>query len=69
QSTHSLQPLDVVLFKLLLTAYSKELSTHLHKSQGLIPIKKGDCFLLFWKAWIISFKEETILKSFEATGM
>jgi hypothetical protein len=32
-------------------------------------MKKGDFFPLFWDAWISSFKEETILKSFEATGI
>jgi hypothetical protein len=39
-STHTLQPLDVVLFKPLSQAYSNELTNHLHKAQGLIPIKK-----------------------------
>ncbi|KAK7178432.1 hypothetical protein PSPO01_15516 [Paraphaeosphaeria sporulosa] len=68
-STHTLQPLDVVLFKPLSSAYSAELTTHLQKSQGLVPIKKGDFFPLFWKAWTSSFEEETILKSFETTGI
>jgi hypothetical protein len=68
-STHTLQPLDVVMFKPLSQAYSSELTTHLHKGQGLISIKKGDFFPLFWRAWLSSFKEETILKSFEATGI
>ena len=68
-STHRLQPLDVVLFKPLSTAYSTELTTHPHNSRGLLPIKKGDFFSLFWKAWECSFKKETILKSFEATGI
>ena len=68
-STHTLQPLDVVLFKPFSSAYSAELTTYLQKSQGLVPIKKGDFFPLFWKAWISSFKEETILKSFKATGI
>ncbi|KAK7178401.1 hypothetical protein PSPO01_15547 [Paraphaeosphaeria sporulosa] len=68
-STHTLQPLDVVLFKPLSSAYSVELTAYLQKSQGLVPIKKGDFFPLFWKAWISSFKEETILKSFMATGL
>jgi hypothetical protein len=31
-STHTLQPLDVVMFKPLSTAYSSALTTHLHKS-------------------------------------
>ena len=38
-STHTLQPLDVVLFKALSSAYSAELTTYLQKSQGLVPIK------------------------------
>ena len=46
-STHTLQPLDVVLFKPLSSAYSAELTTYLQKSQGLVPIKKGDFFPLF----------------------
>ncbi|KAI1674800.1 DDE-1 multi-domain protein [Pyrenophora tritici-repentis] len=49
-STHTLQPLDVVLFKPLSQAYSNELTNHLHKAQGLAPIKKGDFFPLFWSA-------------------
>jgi hypothetical protein len=68
-STHTLQPLDVVLFKPLSTAYSAELSTNLHTSQGLLAIKKGDFFPLFWRSWIATFKEDLILKSFEATGI
>jgi hypothetical protein len=46
-STHTLQPLDVVMFKPLSTAYSKELTTHLHNGQGLLVIKKSDFFHLF----------------------
>ncbi|KAI1510144.1 Pogo transposable element [Pyrenophora tritici-repentis] len=68
-STHTLQPLDVVLFKPLSQAYSNELTNHLYKAQGLIPIKKGDFFPLFWRAWQASFKQSTILKAFEATGI
>jgi hypothetical protein len=68
-STHTLQPLDVVLFKPLSTAYSNQLSSHLQRSQGLVPIRKGDFFPLFWRAWEVSFRKETILKSFEATGI
>ncbi|KAI1669638.1 DDE-1 domain containing protein [Pyrenophora tritici-repentis] len=68
-STHTLQSLDVVLFKPLSTAYSAALSDHLHKSQGLLPVKKGDFFSLFWSAWQSAFKTETVLKSFEATGI
>ena len=68
-STHTLQPLDVCIFGPLSTAYSTELSSHLHRSQGLLPIKKSDFFPLFWKAWSSSLKETTVLSSFEATGI
>ena len=68
-STHTLQPLDVTMFKPLSTAYSAELTNHLHRSQGLAPITKGDFFPLFWSAWKASFKESTILTSFKSTGI
>ena len=68
-STHTLQPLDVTMFKPLSTAYSAELTNHLHKSQGLAPITKGDFFPLFWSAWKASFKESIILTSFKSTGI
>ncbi|RYN16665.1 hypothetical protein AA0119_g13177 [Alternaria tenuissima] len=68
-STHTLQPLDVVMFKPLSTAYSKELTTHLHSGQGLSVIKKSDFFHLFWKAWVSTFTQGLILRSFETTGI
>jgi hypothetical protein len=68
-STHTLQPLDVCLFKPLSQAYSSELSSFIQRSQGLLPIKKGDFLPLFWEAWTSSFTQKTILKSFEATGI
>ncbi|KAF7577040.1 hypothetical protein PtrM4_012800 [Pyrenophora tritici-repentis] len=57
------------MFKPLSTAYSKELSNYLHNSQGLLSVKKGDFFPLFWRAWVSSFKKNTIQKSFMATGI
>jgi hypothetical protein len=39
------------------------------KSQGLIPVKKGDFFLLFWNAWTHCMTEKLVLKSFKATGI
>jgi hypothetical protein len=54
-STHTLQPLDVVMFKPLSQAYSHELVLHLHKAQGLIAMRKGDFFPLFRRAWMPSF--------------
>ncbi len=68
-STHTLQPLDVVMFKPLSSEYSKQLTTRLHRSKGLVPVKKGDFFPLFWQAWLNSFTKTHILKSFEATGI
>jgi hypothetical protein len=68
-STYTLQPLDVVMFKPLSSAYSAELAYHQQQALRRLPIKKGDFFPLFWSAWIKSFKKETILKSFEATGI
>jgi hypothetical protein len=68
-STPTLQPLDVALFAPLSAAYSKELSQHLERAQGLIPINEGDFFELYWRAWGSSFKTETILSSFAATGI
>ena len=46
-STYTLQPLNVAMFKPLLTAYSAELINYLYRSQGLAPITKGDFFPLF----------------------
>lgn len=68
-STHTVQPLDVGCFKPLAGAYSKRLSIHTQRSQGLVPIKKGDFFLLFWDAWGEASKKETILSSWAATGV
>jgi hypothetical protein len=68
-STHSLQPLDVVLFGPLSRAYTVKLSDYLQCSKGLLPVRKQDFFLLFWDAYITSFTRDNILKSFEATGI
>jgi hypothetical protein len=68
-STHTLQPLDVVMFKPLSQAYTVAHANFLQKAQGLVSIKKGDFFPLFWQAWTSSFTESLILKSFEATGI
>jgi hypothetical protein len=65
-STHTLQPLDVVMFKPLSTSYSKKLARRLHKHQGLVPVTKADFFNLFWDAWMSSFTKKNIFSSFEA---
>jgi hypothetical protein len=64
-----LQPLDVVCFKPLSGAYTHQLTRHLHRTQGLVPLKKGDFFPLFWAAWSSSITEKLVLKSFKSTGI
>jgi hypothetical protein len=68
-STHSLQPLDVVLFSPLAAAYSDELSQFLHRSQGLLDMQKSDFLRLFWAAYTRSFTADNIISGFAATGI
>jgi hypothetical protein len=68
-STHTLQPLDVVMFKPFSTAYSNQVAAFMERCQGLTSMSKRDFYPMFMAAWEISFKEETILKAFEATGL
>ncbi|KAF1354403.1 hypothetical protein EJ07DRAFT_158556 [Lizonia empirigonia] len=57
------------MFKSLSSAYKRGLDNYLHKSQGLVPIKKGDFFSLFWDAWITTFTPPLIVRSFEVAGV
>lgn len=68
-STHTLQPLDVCVFKSLSAEYSNELTRHLNNSQGLSTIAKRDFFGLFWKAWITTATPQLIKRAFECTGI
>jgi hypothetical protein len=68
-STHTLQPLDVVMFKPLSAAYHKALTNHLHLSQGFAGITKADFLPLFKQAWRSTFTPELISKSFTVTGI
>jgi hypothetical protein len=68
-STHTLQPLDVVMFKPLSSAYSGQVAAFMERCQGLTSMSKRDFYPMFMAAWEASFKEETILKAFEATGV
>jgi hypothetical protein len=68
-STHTLQPLDVVCFSPLAGNYSEGLTYHLHNSQDLVPMKKGDFFRIFWAAWVNTFTEKLILSAFKSTGL
>jgi hypothetical protein len=68
-ATYSLQALDVVMFKSLLSNYSSNLISFTQKSLGMLPVKKTDFILLFWSAWISTFTPRLIFKAFEATGV
>jgi hypothetical protein len=68
-ATHTLQPLDVVMFKPLANAYSAELTQYLQDGQGILNITKGDFFPLFWRSWNKVFKPPLIKRAFEATGI
>ena len=68
-STHTLQPLDVVMFAPLAAAYSRALADFMEMCQGLSSITKRDFFRLFYIAWEVSFTSKNIAKAFSATGI
>jgi hypothetical protein len=68
-ATHSLQPLDVVVFAPMSKAYSKQLDRHLHESHGTAKATKREFFSLFWPAWSSTMTPDLIKKSFQATGV
>jgi hypothetical protein len=68
-STHALQPLDVVMFKPFSSAYSGQVATFMERCQGLTSMSKRNFYPMFMAAWEASFKDDTILKAFEATGV
>ena len=68
-STHTLQPLDVCLFRPLSQAYSNQLAIFMDQCQGFSSITKRDFFRLFWNAWNTSFTPENIHSRFKATGL
>ncbi|KAF1937351.1 hypothetical protein EJ02DRAFT_385793, partial [Clathrospora elynae] len=51
------------------SAYTLYLTNHLQRGQGLVPIRKGDFFPLFWNAWVKATRKNLVLKSFRATGI
>jgi hypothetical protein len=57
------------MFKSLSSGYSSELSDLTQRSQGFARIRKGDFFLIFWKAWKECFIKPRVLKSFSSTGI
>jgi len=68
-ATHSLQPLDVVVFAPIAKHYSSELDRHLQQSLGLTRVTKRDFFSIFWESWGTTMRPDLIPKSFEATGV
>ncbi|KAF1971558.1 hypothetical protein BU23DRAFT_470587, partial [Bimuria novae-zelandiae CBS 107.79] len=46
-STHTLQPLNIVMFKPLSIAYLKKLGERFFKHKGLVLVKKPNFFSLF----------------------
>ena len=68
-ATHTLQPLDVVVFKPLSTAYTDALSDHMFATQGLSSITMRDFWRLFYDAWSRTMEPLLILSAFEATGI
>jgi hypothetical protein len=57
------------MFKPLSSAYSSQVAGFMERSQELTSMSKRDFYPMFMAAWEASFKEETILKAFEATGL
>ncbi|EOA81985.1 hypothetical protein ACJQWK_05474 [Exserohilum turcicum] len=68
-ATHTLQPLDVVLYGPLSAAYSKELSEFIRRSQALLQMQKSNFLRLFWVAYTSTFTTNNILSSFAATRL
>jgi hypothetical protein len=68
-STHTLQPLDVVMFKPFSSGYSNHVAAFMERYQELTSMSKRDFYPMFMAAWEASFKKDTILKAFEATGL
>jgi hypothetical protein len=68
-SAHSLQPLDVVLFSPLSRNYTMQLNRISQRLQGLTSVTKRDSYRNFWAARSSAMKRDTILKSFQATGV
>jgi hypothetical protein len=68
-STHSLQPLDVSIFRPLSIAYGQELEAFLHDSQGLSHISKRDFFKLFWPSWNRALSAKNIESAWKSVGL
>jgi hypothetical protein len=60
---------DVVMFRPLSSGYSHGVSRFMERCQGLTSMSKRNFYPLFMAAWQVSFKETTIFKAFQATGL
>ena len=36
---------------------------------GIVPVRKGDFFPIFWAAWVMAFRKDIILSAFKNTGL
>ena len=68
-ATHTLQSLDVCLFRPLSQTYSDELAKFAYACQGFSALSKREFFCLFWVAWKASFTTENRFAGLEATGL
>jgi hypothetical protein len=68
-STHTLQPLDVGMFKPLSTQYSNQLASFLEKNQGTTRISKRNFWRIFFPAFKAAFTQKNIESSWQAVGL
>ena len=70
-STHQLQPLDLVLFLPLSTAYQVNLDAWMNKSMGLTSFSKRFFWKIFWPAWksTLGSNKKLIQHSFAKPGI
>jgi hypothetical protein len=64
-STYRLQLLDVSLFTLMSTAYTKELKNYIFKSDGIVLMTKCFFYPLFQTAFHKASTQENIKHAFE----
>ncbi|KAF2187532.1 DDE-domain-containing protein, partial [Zopfia rhizophila CBS 207.26] len=68
-STHTLQPLDVGLFRPLSDYYTQEVTQYVHWTQGLVGITKRDFFRFFWVAFNKAFTKDNVFSGWQRTGL
>ena len=68
-STHILQPLDVSLFGPLTTYYKQELENHVLQQGPHGTIKKRDIIPMLQRVRFKTFKPETIMSAWRASGL